>query len=246
MKSAARLAAILTLALALPALAQQDSDKARLDDFALPQDQAGPRIEQLGAAAQSLPAAESSDSDRQLAIPGPPAVERAPVAQLSQPGGSAPAQQVSDRGESRELAAGSVSSTGDSRPQASAPIAGSDSCDRQLDTEQLERCLRILETRAAEFSAPEAPQLSAEQALLAARGDDGDRLAARSSDLRLRLAAGDPDAEIASNQELASIYLDRTQAQQGASTQQPAEPDDASLAEVLQTLQIDVAGAASQ
>ena len=120
MKSAARLAAILTLALALPALAQQDSDKARLDDFALPQDQAGPRIEQLGAAAQSLPAAESSESDRQLAIPGPPAVERAPVAQLSQPGGSAPAQQVSDRGESRELAAGSVSSTGDSRPQASA------------------------------------------------------------------------------------------------------------------------------
>ena len=97
MKSAARLAAILTLALALPALAQQDSDKARLDDFALPQDQAGPRIEQLGAAAQSLPAAESGESDRQLAIPGPPVVERAPVAQLSRAGETAPAR-LSRRG----------------------------------------------------------------------------------------------------------------------------------------------------
>jgi len=245
MRPAARLAAAVSLGLAVPAGAQDDADKTRLDDFALPQEQAGARIEQLDTAAPSLPAAQTGAGDRELTIPGPPAADRTPVAQLSRSGETAPAQQVADRGESRDLVAGSVSSTGDSRPQASAPLAGSDSCDRQLDTEQLERCLRILETRAAEFSAPEAPRLSAEQALLAANGDDGDRLAARSSDMRLRLAAGDPDADISSNQELASIYLDRTAQPQAPGAEQPAEVDP-SLAEVLQTLQIDVAGLAGQ
>ena len=134
------------------------------------------------------------------------------MTQLSQTGETAPAQQVGSRGESRQLAAGSVSTPGDSRPQASAPLAGSDSCDPQLDTEQRERCLRIIERRAAEFSAPEAPQLSAEQALLAQRGDTEELLASQSSGLRLRLASGDPDPDLESNQELASIYLDRGQA----------------------------------
>ena len=240
MNRPARLAAAVALfALASPAGAQDGGDKARLDDFALPRDQAAPRVEQLGGAGSALPAAETPAGDRGVTIPGPPQVERAPVPQLSRPGEIAPAAQLSDRGESRELAAGSVSSHGDSRPQASAPILGSDSCDPQLDTEQRERCLRILERRAAEFSAPEAPRLSAEQVLLAERGDDGERLAATSSDLRLRLAAGDPDAESASNQELASIYLDRTRTQ-APSVQEEAALDEARLAEVLHRLQIDV------
>lgn len=247
MKTAARLAAALALGLALPAWAQEGADKARLDDFAVPQERADLRIEQLDDAAASLPAGEQLGSDRALAVPGPPQTGRAPMAQLSRPGETAPSQQLSDRAESRELAAGSVSSPNDSRPRASAPLVGSDSCDPQLDTEQLERCLRILELRAAEFSAPEAPRLSAEQALLAERGEDDERLASRSSTLRLRLAAGDPNAEFASNQELASIYLDRarTEPSPGAA-QEPGETADASLAEVLQSLQIEVAGPASQ
>ena len=52
-------------------------------------------------------------------------------------------------------------------------------------------------------------------------------------------AAGDPDAESASNQELASIYLDRTRTQ-APSVQEEAALDEARLAEVLHRLQIDV------
>lgn len=68
-----------------------------------------------------------------------------------------------------------------------------------------------------------------------------------SSDLRLRLASGDPDPEHDSNQELASIYLDggRTQPQPGI-TDEPAEADDATMAEMLEGLQIDMPGAAGQ
>ena len=238
MKSTAALLAAL-LSLALPAAAQDEADKVRLDDFALPVDAAGPRIEQLGNRTESLAPAVLPASDRELAIPGPPAAARSPVTQLSQPGEAGRPQQLSERGETRELAAGSVSSPEDSRPRASAPLGGRDRCDPQLESEQLEHCLRVIEQRAAEFSAPEPPQLSAEQVLLAERGDDGERLAATSSDLRLRLAAGDPDAESASNQELASIYLDRTRTQ-APSVQEEAALDEARLAEVLHRLQIDV------
>ena len=249
MNRPARLVAAAALfALASPAGAQDGGDKARLDDFALPRDQAAPRVEQLGGAGSGLTAAETPAGDRGVTIPGPPQVERAPVPQLSRPGEIAPAAQLSDRGESRELAAGSVSSHGDSRPQASAPILGSDSCDPQLDTEQRERCLRILERRAAEFSAPEAPRLSAEQVLLAERGDGDDRLASASSSLRLRLAAAsDPDAELETNQELASIYLGRTPPQaQPAAPEDATALDDASLVQVLEGLQIDVPGTGGQ
>jgi len=81
--------------------------------------------------------------------------------------------------------------------------------------------------------------LSAEQELLAQRGDEESRLASRSSDLRVRLASGDPDPELASNQELASIIIDgrRSEPPQGT-TGVPVEGEDTALAEVLQSLQI--------
>lgn len=243
MKHLAVLPVLLCLGFGWAAGAQDVADKARLDEFAPPAAEvAGLRIEQLDDAAASIDSSAGQALDRELTVPGPPQVERAPLPQLSQPGQTGPAQQqVSERGESRRLAAGSVSSSDDSRPQASAPLGGRDRCDPQLETQQLERCLRVLERRAAEFSAPEAPTLSAEQVLLAERGDDGERVAARSSDLRLRLAAGDPDAEIASNQELASIYLDRTRTETSpAAAEEPETPDEARLAAILQGLQIEL------
>ena len=241
------LAAAAALGGALPASAQESGDRARLDDFALPQDDAALRVEQLDGGDRAIAPPESSTGDRELAIPGPPQVERAPVTQLSQPGQTAPAQQLSERSDSRQLAAGSVSTISDSRPQAGAPLAGNDRCDRQLDREELEQCLRILERRAAEFDAPEAPRLSAEQALLAARGDDDEFLATSSSDLRVRLAADDPDADIASNQELASILIDRrTEALASAEAAAAEQPDDATLAQILETLQIQGPGVVGQ
>lgn len=236
--------AVVALGLALPAYAQDGADRARLDDFALPTDSAGPRIEQLGDRAESLTSLSPPAADHELVVPGLAQADRTPVTQISRPGQDTPAQQLSGRGESRQLAAGSVSSSGDSRPRASGPIGGSDRCDPQLETEQFEQCLRVLEQRAAEFDAPEAPKLSAEQVLLAERGYVDRRLGATSSDLRLRRAADDPNAESASNQELASIYLDRARTQgQPAPTQEDPRLDEARLAEVLQGLQIDVPGA---
>lgn len=245
MRSVVVLAVVLVAGVGLPSAAQDDASKTRLDDFAVSVDDAtGPRIEQLGDKGQSLPPAGQPAGDRELAIPGPPAADRSPVTQLTQPGEPGRPQQVSERGESRQLAAGSVSSAEDSRPRATGPLGGADRCDPQLDTEQLARCQQILERRAAEFDAPEAPRLSAEQVLLAERGANDERLASRSSDLRLRLAAGDPDAEITSNQELASIYLDRPSTLGApASADEPAVPDEGKLVEILQGLQIAVPGA---
>ena len=240
MKLAAAFSALLALGLAVPASAQDEADKARLDDFAVPvSDASGPRIEQLGDRAEALTPLSQPASDHQLVVPGPAPADRAPVTQLSRPGETTPAQQLSERGESRQLAAGSVSSSADSRPRASAPLGGSDRCDPQLEGERLEECLRVLELRAEEFSAPEAPKLSAEQVLLAERGPGAERVAAQSSDLRLKLAAGDPDAEISSNQELASIYLDRARVQTPPPDDR-AVPVDPRLAEILQGLQIEL------
>jgi len=237
MRRAAPILAGLTLALSGPLAAQDGGGKTQLDDFALPAASGEEVVEQLGARETSLATAGSAPGDRAVDVPGPAAAARAPMLQLSQPGQPAPTVQLSDQGQSRQLASGSVSSPGDSRPQGAAALGGTDRCDPQLETPQLEECRRVIERRAAEFDAPEAPQLSAEQVLLAQRGDEGQRLVP-TSDMRLRLAADDPDADRTSNQELASIYLDRqTQPPAG----RPEQPDTAlveALAEVLQGLQI--------
>ena len=244
MRLAATILAGLTLALSGPLAAQDGGDKTQLDDFALPAASGEEVVEQLGARERSLATAGSAPGDREVDVPGPAAAARVPMPQLSQPRQPAPTVQLSDQRQSRQLASGSVSSPGDSRPQASAALGGTDRCDPQLETPQLEECRRVIERRAAEFDAPEAPQLSAEQVLLAQRGDEAQRLVP-SSDMRLRLAAEDPDADRTSNQELASIYLDRqTQPPAG----RPAQPEAAlveALAEVLQGLQITLPPAAA-
>ena len=244
MNAGALLASAVALGLAAPAWAQGLGDRARLDDFAVPQAQAGSSIEQIGQAAEVIRAEAATPNDRQLTVPGPAAMPRQPLSQLSLPDEGGATRQLSETGQSRDLAAGSVSSSRDSRPQPTAALAGSDRCDPQAEADPAD-CARILERRAAEFDAVEPPRLSAEQVLLAESDAGEDRLGASSSRARVRLASSnDPDADLQSNQELAAIYLRRADTA-------PREPedsgtagiDDARLAEVLQTLQISMPGA---
>jgi hypothetical protein len=241
MKNQALLASALALGLAAPAWAQEGADRARLDEFAVPQVGSGSAIEQVDRGASRIGGEQATSNDRQLAVPGPARPAREPLPQLSRPDEGGATRQVSDPALSRDVAAGSVSSSRDSRPQATGALAGNDRCDPQARSGQ-PLCDRILERRAAEFAAAEPPRLSAEQVLLAASDEDEDALAASSSRVRLRLAStDDPDADLQSNQELAAIYLRRTSEQpQQPEDSEPAE--DAALAEVLRTLQISVPG----
>ena len=98
-------------------------------------------------------------------------------------------------------------------------------------------CLRILELRANEFEAPQAPRLTAEQTLLAERRERDEELSRTSPALRLRLATmSEPDADLASNQELASIYLDPARQTPPPTAEEPPAEDAATLAEILQGL----------
>lgn len=235
------------LAFAPPAAAQDRADKTRLDEFALPRDNADPRIEQLESPADFFSPGTSEVGDRDVTVPGPPTQPRAPVVQLSAPDGGANPSQLSDLGQSRRLASGSVSSPRDSRPQAALSLDGEDRCDPQADAERLAECQRILELRAAEFSAAEPPKLSAEQALLAEQGEATEVLAQSSSRLRLQLVSGeDPDADATSNQELAAIYLadNRPDASNGNNREDDV-PDDASLAEAVESIQSGLPGSVS-
>jgi hypothetical protein len=231
---------VTALCVAGPVLAQDAGDRARLDEFALPSQQSSTTIEQLGSAVGDLEPQAIGSGDRAVTIPGPDDASQVPLPQLSAAGDLAPAAQLSNAVQSRQLAPGSVSSSADSRPRSSAPMVGLDRCDPQLDTQKREQCRRILERRAAEFDAPEAPKLSAEQVLLAERGETETMRATGSSTGRVRLATtSDPDADLRSNQELATIFLDgagNRPPANGPAEDQPAV--DPALAEVLKGLQI--------
>lgn len=241
MRRAAALLAGLALGLGGAAVAQDAADKTRLDEFAVPTAADGQPVQQLDPSADPIVPAAAPVADRQLSIPAPPAAERQPVAQLSQTGETVPAEQLSGSAESREVAAGSVSSSRDSRPQPVAALGGSDRCEPGSEAEESEECRRILELRAAEFQAVEPPRLSAEQVLLAETLRQEEVLAAGSSRLRVRLAgAHSPDADLESNQELASIYLGRPADQSPAPLEEEPVPEAEALAEVLQGLQLQV------
>lgn len=194
----------LVLFAAAPVAAQ---DRVRLDDFALPTDEQSVGVEQL---TEAKPLPPEQVRDRSLAVPGLPDPPSAPIGQLSSEDKSSAQSQLTGREASRRIAPATVSSAADSKPQSVQRIGGRDRCDPQaLEGAERAECLRILELRAAEFHATEAPQLSAEQKLLTEQQREDDRFAP-SNALRLRLASSDdPDAELSTNQEIAAIYLDR-------------------------------------
>jgi hypothetical protein len=229
----AGLASIL-LAAAAPAMAQ---DRARLDDFALPASDQATAVEQLPSAGPLPPAQRR---DRSLAVPAPPSAAPRPVEQLTKAGTEdVTPNQLASGAPSRTLAPAAVSSSADSRLQGVQRIGGRDRCDPRLDEARRADCLRILELRAAEFQATEAPQLSAEQKLLAEEQRKDERHAP-SSALRLRLASSDdPDAELSSNQESAAIYLAGEGAPASGPPGLPTEPGipNGELIEALQAVQ---------
>jgi hypothetical protein len=193
-------------ALAVPIQAQDRSDEVRLDDFALPQAAAARPIDQLGSSDTApLPA---QHVDRTLAHPPESDARSSMAAQLSATGAGGRVTQLPSTRDSRLSIGASVSNTADSAPGSVVRIGGKDRCDPQLAQKIYAECLRILELRSGEFNAPEAPALSAEQKLLVEQRQREERLPESSAALRLRLAtATQPDADLASNQELASIYL---------------------------------------
>jgi hypothetical protein len=223
--------------LATAAAAQVADDRARIEEFAVPQATQSSRIDQLSTTAAPI-AENRQPHDRTLASPertGPPGEM---PDQLSQQDDNRRPDQLSSVAQSRTRTAG-VSSTADSEPGAVVHLGGKDRCDPRLDKRELARCLEILELRADEFNAPAPPQLSAEQKLLAEQRERDEELADRSTALRLRFATmTEPDADLVSNQELASIYLGKTVAPPGPG--EPSAPEiPADLGEALKGLGID-------
>lgn len=238
-----RLAAACGLAALLAAqgaAGQERSQDVTLDDFAVPSGSGELEVRQLSEDAAPL-GTQTAPGDHGVDVPAAGSAnerDEPSPRQISQQGQSDAGPQLSDGGDSRDLETQAVSQPGDSRPRPAAQLAGSDRCDPQQEAAPSERCKAVIETRAAEFQASEAPRLSAEQALLAQRGANPDVLAPGSPDLRLQLASrGDPDAESRTNQELASIYLEQPPVSGPPS---PAEvPPDTleALAEMMEGLQ---------
>lgn len=211
--------------LAAPLIAQQSDDRARLDDFAIPAVSEPSRIDQLSPATPHVES-PAQPVDRTLAEPPLPVRRSAPPAQLSSDADNGAPAQLSDPG-SKDLRPAAVSSKADSKPGAVVHLKGHDRCDPQLDERRLAECRRILELRADEFHAPAPPQLSPEERLLAQQR--AAEFAAHTPAQRLRMATkGEPDADLTSNQVLASIYLDsNTPPAQPAETPAPGDASDA-------------------
>lgn len=211
------------------ALAQEEADKARIDDFAVPNpnDETGLQIEQLGSGETKIAPAPSI-GERTLEVENAVTTiaggeAGAPVAQLSSAESDTSSEQLNRSEDDGNIADAAVSSTADSRPESIERLPGIDRCDPQSSEEETARCLAILELRAAEFSAAEPPRLSAEQVLLAEQLREPDVLARLSSNIQLRLAQNDPDADTRSNQELAAIVLSQDPLPDRPGAQDPEE-----------------------
>ena len=231
--------ALVTL-LATPAAGQDE--RTRIDDFAVEAQgsEASGTLEQIGETASPLQD-EPQVRDRGIFVAQDSASAPGPVSQISRTGGAPLPQQVAPAGEA-SAAIADVGSRAQSRPAAVQRLVGADRCDPGLERARLEECLRILERRAGEFTAPEAPVLSAEERLLAEQSNDEPATIAQQGDLRLRYASQvQPDADLRSNQELAALVFDGPP--QGTPTSSPAQPEAESLAEVLQGLSIELQGA---
>lgn len=243
---AVRLAALALLAGAsAPAWAQTQANPARLDDFAVAAAADDPsHVEQLGPAEDRV-RGSPAPLERTILRPQAAGSPGTTLPQISTQGQAPEPTQLSKVGASLDETPAAVSSPADSRPQAVAHLGGHDRCDPQLAGEELARCQKILELRAQEFNAPAPPELSPEQRLLAEQRADDDHNR-RSAATRLRLASRDePDADLASNQELAALYLARQQAP-SAVAKPPEEEQpvaDATLAQILQGLQVQTGGA---
>lgn len=226
----------IALSFGMAAAGAQDT-RVRLDDLAIPQTGAAGPLEQVTRREPAAPTTEPPDR----AILQPERPRGAPVTASQQvaptaPGGSV--SQVTNRAQSRTALTGARADPLASRPGGVQRIGGQDRCDPQLATGAYRECLRILERRAGDFSAPQPTPLSPEQRLLVGQRDGAQGRGAAPSARSIRQAAGiDPDADLASNQELASVYLGK-----GEIGELPAAADagkDAGVAQILQILGVE-------
>jgi hypothetical protein len=225
--------------LSCPLAAQQRDDPARLDDFAVTASADNSlQVQQVSNGTDKV-ASTPQPRGRAIVPAQPVGQANAAVPQLSTAGQPPEPVQLSKAGARPDESASAVSSTAESRPQGVQRLGGTDRCDPQLGDAALARCRQILELRAQEFHAPAPPQLSAEEQLLAEQRANQDQDATRSPEARLRLASrDDPDAGLESNQELATLYLDKQSPPPNPTPDQATPQLDPSLAQVLQGLQI--------
>lgn len=241
-------AAALSATLAMPIAVAQDNpapagtDRARLDEFDLPAASRSTGVQQLSGGPREVPSQPAADRDvsvERSGAPTGPLVQLTPAGEALRPVQRDAAQVRSARG------VNDLSDRRDSAPGAATALSGNDLCDPQnrrgiRDADEVERCRRILELRAAEFEAPAPPELSAEQRIIAEqqRRDNGQG-SFNPADMNARTLARTTDAESRSGQELASLVLSAPNGNQSAppvAQENPAaEP---ALSELLQSLVI--------
>jgi hypothetical protein len=226
-------------ALAGTALRAQDtSDKARLDEFAVPTSQDPLKVDQV--APHTVAPAPAQVRDRTLAQPVHSEAAGRMPAQVSSPKQGGEVAQLATRSQSRAALAGAAANPADRVPGAVQRIGGQDRCDPAQEKAAYAECLRILELRADEFHAPEAPTLSPEQRLLGEMRQIDPRFADTAGTPRMRFATtGQPDADLQSNQELAAVVLSSQPTNQEP-TDTPAAEENSKLADVLQALGLQV------
>lgn len=208
--------------------AQDNADKARLDEFAAPTSAKGITAEQVSSPSATGTVAVDQRVDRSIGSAQSAPANRASTAeQVAPPVPYAPVRQVSPAGDRQAQAAAPLSRREEGRPQGTERLDGADRCDPQArSVEAIALCKRVIELRAREYSATEAPRLSAEQELLARQSSSSTEALANLDAIERAPTNADERAA----QELGFLTLsDRAQAP--APEEEP--PTDSGLSEAL-------------
>lgn len=227
---------ILAVAMAtVPLAAQDNAGKTRLDEFETPASNSGVSIDQVGN--RTRPVESGSAPDQAILLPPRPAVAPIATAQLSGTGETLPPVQLAPPGDRNAQPIPSLTQRSEGRPGAVVRLEGKDRCDPQdADASQREACKQVIELRSSEFSATTAPTLSAEQKLLAQQFQVDPGSLAQSPGLERQSRVGNkPDNEIM--QELGFLT---TPTQEQPATSPVESADDASLAEALKGMLIEM------
>lgn len=191
-------------ALLLPAQASAQREAGAVDQIGPPSTSRG--VEQIGVGTRELlappPAAREATAPGQLSGE---AGRVAPQPQLTTEARSTPSAPQLYRGGRTALPSDPLSRPSEGRTGAVERVAGRDRCDPAEGSEaQRAACLRVIETRSAEFDRPVPPTLSAEQRLLVEQRAREARMSDRGAARRL---ADEADADTAATQGIASFVL---------------------------------------
>lgn len=220
------LLALVLLAVASSAEGQINDRRVELEEFAVPEetqvdDVRGQAIGQITDVQADRVGKDLRTADRNVILPQDRRAHDVGVAQVPRSADDVASLQISGSDGGRSVDPGDLSSPDQSAPGDVTRLSGRDRCDPQADQSLYRACLRILERRSAEFKAPSAPALSAEEALLAQRRADDEDPATLTLEQRIRRASQNtPDAELSSNQEIASLILPNTFGSPGEPLQQ--------------------------